>query len=307
MGYWQWFTRKEAERRTLVASIGPFWDGNEVFLITAGGAAFAAFPPVYASVFSGLYLALMLLLLALILRGVSIEFGAKSSSPKARLCWDLGFAAGSTLVAVLLGVALGNLLRGLPLDAQGNYTGRFLTLLNPFALLVGALNLAMFAMYGGLYLRLKTEGSVESAAKRHAQTAWCFYFPLALVTIIAAAFQPHLLHNYLAFPPLWVLPVGALLAILLAGMWNGRDKVRWAFIAASVSITLLLGAAVSALFPTLVPALGHPAWNLTIVNSSSTPLSQLAMLIIALIGLPFVVAYVIWIHRIFAGKVKEEY
>ncbi len=214
--------------------------------------------------------------------------------------------AGSTLAAVLLGVALGNLLRGLPLDAQGNYTGGFLTLLNPFALLVGGLNLAMFAMHGGLYLRLKTEGSLEAAAKRHSQTAWCCYFPLALITIIASAFQPHLLRNYLAFPPLWVLPVGALLAILLAGMWNNQKKVRRGFLASSVSISLLLGSAAAALFPTLVPALGHQAWNLTVANSSSTPYSQLAMLIIALIGLPFVVAYTIWIHRIFAGKVKGE-
>ncbi len=167
--------------------------------------------------------------------------------------------------------------------------------------------MAMLAMYGGLYIRLKTEGTLEKDAKHWTQTAWIFYFPLALITIIACTLQPHLLHNYLAFPPLWLLPVAALLAILLAGTWNAQDKVRQSFTAVLLSIILLLLAAVTALFPTLVPALGHPEWNLTLANASATPYSQLAMLIIALIGLPFVIAYVIWIHRIFAGKVKGGY
>lgn len=307
VGFWMLFTRSDADRRTLVASIGPVWDGNEVFIITAGAALFAAFPPVYATVFSSLYFALMLVLLGLILRGVSIEFGAKATSPRARDWWDLGLGVGSTLVIVLYGVALGNILRGLPLDAQGNYTGSFFTLLHPFALLVGLLNLAMLAMYGGLYVELKTEGDLAEKARSWTQYAWISYFPLALITIIAAAFRPQLLHNYLALPVLWVLPVAALFAILFAGVWNAQGKIRRAFLTTTVSMVLLLGAAVAALFPIMVPALGHPAWNLTVANSSATPRSLHAMLIIALIGLPIVIVYIVWIHRIFGGKVKGGY
>lgn len=307
VGIWYLFTPREEDRRTLIAAIAPFWDGNEVWVITAGGATFAAFPPVYATVFSGLYLALMLVLLALIVRGVSIEFGGKDPSPQNRVWWNLGFGLGSTLAALLFGVAVGNLLHGLPLDARGNYTGTFLSLLNPFALLVGVLNVAMLATHGALYLRLKTGGALSVTAKMWAQNAWLAYFPLTIITMLVAALtQPHLVSNYLAFPLLWALPVLTLLALLLAYVWNSRNHRKMAFLADSIGITLLLVTAVVALFPTLVPALGHPAWNLTAANASSSQLTLQVMLIITLIGMPFVLAYTIWIHRIFGGKVQGE-
>jgi len=306
VGCWYPFARTQEHRRALISAIAPFWDGNEVWLITAGGVSFAAFPPVYATVFSSFYFALMLVLVALILRDVSIEFGSREQSPTAQALWGVGFATGSILTALLLGVAFGNLLRGLPLNANGDYTGTFLTLLNPFALLIGVLNLAMLAMYGALFLRLKTEGELEAQVKGWAQTGMLLLFPLALATIIAAAItQPHLLRNYLAYPVLWVLPALALLAIMLAGVWNMQDKPRLALLAGSATIVLLLGAAVMALFPTLVPALGHPEWNLTVANSSSSPYALTVMLIITSIGMPLVLLYTIFIHRIFGGKVKE--
>lgn len=240
VGIWHPFTRGERERRTLLNAIAPFWDGNEVWLLTAGGALFAAFPPVYAGVFSGFYLALMLLLLALILRAVSIEFRAHESTPAACKRWDAAFTLGSLVAVLLLGVALGNILRGIPLDAEGNYTGTFFGLLNPFALLVGVLNLALVATHGALYLVMKTDGPLAERARGWAKAAWSACLPLAAATVIIAAMQPHLRANYTAAPVLWALPALALLALILAtsGMvlvlgytvWiyrTFRGKARW--------------------------------------------------------------------------------
>ncbi|MHB0939798.1 MAG: cytochrome d ubiquinol oxidase subunit II [Armatimonadota bacterium] len=304
VGMWHLFTRGERERRTLLNAIAPFWDGNEVWLLTAGGALFAAFPPVYAGVFSGFYLALMLLLLALILRAVSIEFRAHETSPAAWLRWDTAFALGSTVAVLLLGVALGNILRGIPLDAEGNYTGTFFGLLNPFALVVGILNLAMIATHGALYLVMKTEGPLATRARGWAKIAWSAYLPLAAVTIIMAALQPHLRANYLATPALWALPALVLAAVVLAGVWNAAGQPGRAFVASSAGIVLLLASAATALFPTLVPALGNPAWNLTAYNASSSALTLKTMLIMAGSGMVLVLGYTVWVYRTFRGKAR---
>jgi len=304
VGMWHLFTRGERERRTLLNAIAPFWDGNEVWLLTAGGALFAAFPPVYASVFSGFYLALMLLLLALILRAVAIEFRAHETSPTAWLRWDAAFTLGSTVAVLLLGVALGNILRGIRLDAVGNYTGGFFGLLNPFALLVGVLNLAMIATHGALYLVMKTEGPLAERARGWAKIAWSAYVPLAAATITVATQYPHLRANYLAQPLLWFLPALALLVIGLAGVWNGAGQPGRAFVASAAGIVLLLATAAAALFPTLVPALGHPEWNLTAHNASSTALTLKTMLILAVSGMVLVLGYTVWVYRTFRGKAR---
>jgi len=304
VGIWHPFTRGERERRTLLNAIAPFWDGNEVWLLTAGGALFAAFPPVYAGVFSGFYLALMLLLLALILRAVSIEFRAHESTPAAWKRWDAAFALGSLVATLLLGVALGNILRGIPLDAGGDYTGTFFGLLNPFALLVGVLNLAMVAAHGALYLVMKTDGPLAERARGWAKIAWSAYLPLAVVTVIAAAWQPHLRANYLDAPVLWALPALALLVIILAGVWNRAGQPGRAFIASAAGIVLLLASAAVALFPTLVPALGTPEWNLTAHNASSSALTLRTMLIMAGAGMVLVLGYTVWVYRTFRGKAR---
>ncbi|MHB9131947.1 MAG: cytochrome d ubiquinol oxidase subunit II [Armatimonadota bacterium] len=307
VGIWYLTVRKEEVRRTLMSTIAPFWDGNEVWLLTAGGATFAAFPPVYATVFSGFYLALMLVLFVLILRAVSIEFRAREWDPKARARWDLAFGLGSTVAVLLFGVAFGNIMRGLPLDAQGNFTGTFFTLLNPFALLVGVLNIAMLATHGALYVALRTEGELAAQAKAWARSAWVAYLPLAVITItVAAIFQPHLLANYQEWPILWAVPALALTAIILAGAWSRQGKAGQAFAASSTGIALLLVSAAAGLFPTLVPALNNPAWNLTALNSSSSFLTLEVMLVIAVVGMAIVVGYTIWVYRTFGGKVTED-
>ncbi len=309
VGCWYLFARGKGSRGTMLSAIGPFWDGNEVWLLTAGGALFAAFPPVYASVFSGLYLALMLVLCGLILRAVAIEFRTKEPSPRVRARWDAAFALGSIVPALLFGVAFGNILRGLPLDAQGNYTGNFFSLLNPFALLVGLCNVAMLATHGALYLVIRTQGNLAAQARRWARGAWLVYLPLALLAILAAVLtQPHLLANYRTLPILWLVPLLGVGAAALIGYWHGRGQAKLAFAASSAAIVLLLVAAAAALFPTLVPALGHPAWSLTAANSSS-PLTLRVMLILALVGMAIVGGYTIWVYRTFGGVVNgdEEY
>lgn len=307
VGFWSLFTRKDEERRTLLNAIGPVWDGNEVWLLTGGGAIFAAFPHVYATVFSGFYLALMLVLFALILRAVAVEFRSSDPSPRWRSVWDGAFALGSLLPALLFGVAWGNLLRGVPLDAEMNYTGTFFTLLNPYALLIGLVGFAMLATHGALYLVLKTENDLARKALRWARRSWWAYLVLLLGAMgTTVATQPQLAPNYNRIHSLWFLPLGTLAVVLLIGVFIRQGQPRRAFIASALSIAGLMAMSGAALFPRLVPALGQPELSLTIMNASSSALTLKTMLILALLGLPPVIGYTIWVYRIFGGKVRLE-
>lgn len=291
--------RDDRERRVLLNSIGPLWDGNEVWLLTGGGAIFAAFPKVYATVFSGFYLALMLLLVALVLRAVSLEYRSKVASPAWRATWDAAFAFGSFVPALLFGVAIGNVLRGVPIGADGEFAGTFLGLLNPFSLVVGLLSVAMFLMQGAAWLSFRTEGELRERAMRVARPAW---FAFVLLWIVATAFAraalPHLWTNY-ASALTWIAPI-AFVACALAVPFT-RGVRMFAF--TSLSIASLMAIMGQALFPNMVPSLGDLANSLTIRNASSTPLTLKVMFAIALIGMPFVVAYTIWIYRHFRTPV----
>ncbi|RJO67529.1 MAG: cytochrome d ubiquinol oxidase subunit II [Myxococcales bacterium] len=307
VGFWHFFAKDDREQRTLIQSIGPFWDGNEVWLLTGGGAIFAAFPPVYATVFSGFYLALMLVLFALIFRAVAIEMRNQEESRRWRKAWDVAFGLGSSLPALLFGVALGNILRGLPLNAHGDYTGGFFGLLNPYSLLIGLVGFAMLAVQGALWIALKTENSLQARAFGWAKVSWIGFAALFVAGTIASLFtQPQHLSNYGAAPVLWLLPILAVLAIGATGFLVFRKDEWKAFLASSVSIALMLGLAAAAIFPNLVPALDDPGLSLTIYNASSSQLTLTAMLIIALIGMPLVLAYTIWVYRFFKGKVRVD-
>jgi cytochrome d ubiquinol oxidase subunit II len=307
VGFWYLFSKRDKDRRLMRNAIGPVWDGNEVWLLTGGAAIFAAFPQVYATVFSGFYLALMLVIFALIFRAVSIEFRSRLDTPGWGNFWDTAFAIGSILPALLFGVAVGNILRGLPLDSVGNFTASFFSLLNPYALLIGLLGLAMFATHGALYLALKTNGELSAKVKRWAGRAWWPYFILfiiaALLTMIT---QPQLLRNYNAVPVLWILPFLSLVVIILIGVFNRQRRARPAFTASVLSITGLMALCAAGLFPNMVPALGKPESSLTLANASSSPLTLWTMLVIALVGMPLVVIYTIWVYRTFGGKVELE-
>jgi cytochrome d ubiquinol oxidase subunit II len=305
VGLWHLGAKGDRERRLLLNAIGPVWDGNEVWLLTGGGAIFAAFPPVYATVFSGFYMAMMLVLLALISRAVAIEFRSKTESASWRKTWDVAFSLGSILAALLFGVAVGNVLRGIPIDGDGNFTGTFFGLLNPYALLFGLLSLSMVATHGALYIVLKTEGELAARAEGWAKSAGVVYILLFLAaTAWTVLGQPHLMENYDAAPALWALPGLALFSMLAIQLFLRRGAPGKAFIASSLSIAGILGTAGAGLFPRWVPALGNLPLSLTIYNSSSSELTLKTMLILALIGMPLVIAYTIYVYRTFRGKVE---
>ncbi len=296
------FLKDETERRTVMNAVGPVWDGNEVWLLTGGGALFAAFPPVYATVFSGLYLALTLLLVALILRAVSFEFRGKVESARWRRAWDLAFGLGSAVPALLFGVAVGNVLRGLTIDATG-VTTTLVGLLNPYALLIGVLGLVMFVLHGATYLGLKTEGALRERMTRVAALAWVAFIALYAVATVASYFvSPFLFAGWFGNPLTWIFFV-LLLAACVAGPAAVRaGRLGRAFLASAAATASVIALAGVGLFPRLVPARPDLAGSLTIYNASSSQHTLTVMLVIALVGMPLVIAYTAFIYRAFRGK-----
>jgi cytochrome d ubiquinol oxidase subunit II len=302
------FTSKDQERRVMINAIGPVWDGNEVWLVTGGGAMFAAFPNVYATVFSGFYLALMLLLASLIFRAVAIEFRSKQPMHWWRQMWDIGFAGGSILSSLLIGTALGNIAWGVPVDANGEFAGTFLGLLTPYPLLVGVTTVALFMMHGAIYGVLKTEGELHDKLRRWAMNSIIF-FVISAVTLTMATllFVPHMAARVREHPWLFSVALANMLAIanIPREFHRGNDGV--AFLSSCAAIVTLMALFALNLFPYLVYSLPHPENSLTIYNAASSPKTLGIMLLIAGIGVPVVVAYTISIYWIFRGKVKLDH
>ncbi|MGD0462720.1 MAG: cytochrome d ubiquinol oxidase subunit II [Tepidisphaeraceae bacterium] len=295
------FSRDDGKRRHFINAIAPVWDGNEVWLLTGGGALFAAFPPVYATVFSGFYLALMVVLACLIFRAVSIEFRGKIDNPRWRRVWDTAFGISSLLLPVLFGVALGNVLRGVPITGDGSYGGSFFDLLNPFALIVGLLALAACTMHGAIYLSGKNEPS-QIRLIRIGQIAWAATLALFVAATAAALWTAPMLlvaSNPFAMAAMVLFALGTAQVPLALH----RRQSTIAFLASSVMIAAMMALAAVGLFPRLLPSTNDPARTLTIYNSSSSHLTLLTMFIIALIGMPLVIAYTAVIHHVFRGKV----
>jgi len=293
--------RSAAQRGQLMETIGPVWDGNEVWLLTMGGALFAAFPLVYATVFSGFYLALMLLLFALILRAVAMEFRHHLEDPRWLRVWDGAFWLGSFLAALLLGVAIGNIARGLPLTG-GEYTQGLLGLLNPFSLCVGLLAVTMFAMQGASWLVFRTSGQVASSARRAGRIAWVFFVVLWLVvTAFSVIDAPDLWTNY-TNPLAWIAPLLFVVATAVTGyaIWNGHERLP--ILGSSLSIAALIGILGQGLYPTLVPDRTAGS-DITISTAASSDLSLTVMLIITLIGVPIVLIYTVFVYSRFMHKV----
>jgi cytochrome d ubiquinol oxidase subunit II len=299
--------RSDEERRTVLNAIGPVWDGNEVWLLTAGGALFAAFPAVYATVFSGFYLALILLLVALILRAVAIEFRSKADSPAWRGAWDIAFSIGSLLPALLFGVALANVLRGLPLGADGEYRGGLIGLLDPFTLVVGLLSVAMCTLHGATWLALKTSGELQSRARRSATVVWPAFVGLWVVASVAAsAWAPDRFAAY-GSPLAWVAPVVFVAATAAHRVLIGRTGSEGrAFVASAVAIASIFALVGQGLYPRLVPSTGVPSAELTVANAASSDLALGVMLVVALVGMPIVIAYTGYVYWRFRGKVELE-
>jgi cytochrome d ubiquinol oxidase subunit II len=298
--------KTEAERTTLRHSIGPVWDGNEVWLLTAGGALFAAFPAVYATVFSGFYLAMMLVLFSLIFRAVSLDYSQKEAGAKAGFRgWDLAFFLGSTVAALLLGVALGNVVRGIPIGLDGEFSGGFLDLLNPLALVIGLTGLAMIIVHGASWTAVKTAGALRSRAV--AVRSWAhgvFVLLVAVATICAALIVPEQAKAVVGNPVGIVALVVLVLGIILARYAMLRQKDGLALVGSAFGILGLVAIAAVGNYPAVVPAQGTPERSLTIANSASSHLTLLVMLIIACIGVPIVLGYTGLVYRSFWGKVK---
>jgi cytochrome d ubiquinol oxidase subunit II len=299
------FTREDQERRVMINAIGPVWDGNEVWLVTGGGALFAAFPNVYATVFSGFYLALFLLLAALIFRAVAIEFRSKRPERWWRQTWDIGFAVGSILSSLLIGVALGNIAWGIPIDEHGEFAGTFLGLLKPYPLLVGVTTVALFMMHGAIYGVMKTEGALHDKLRGWAMNSIIFFVICAtMLTMATLLYVPHMAARVRDNPWLFSVALANMLAIanIPREFHHGNDGK--AFLSSCAAIITLMALFALNIFPNLVYSLPNPENSLNIHNAASSPKTLGIMLVIACIGLPVVLAYTVSIYWIFRGKVK---
>jgi cytochrome d ubiquinol oxidase subunit II len=297
-------TRSDRERRLFVNAIGPLWDGNEVWLVAFGGAMFAMFPEAYATIFSGFYTAIMLLLCALIFRAVSLEFRGKMESRRWRTLWDWAFFGSSLLATLLFGVALGNGIRGIPLDERGVFNGTFLDLLGPYQILVGLLAVAVFAMHGAIYLFLKTEGAVQDRLGRWMWHTWGVFQALYLLTTVYTLMVvPEASANFERHPLAAGIIVLNVLAIANIPRAMFRRTYGQAFLSSSVTIACMVFVFAMTVFPNVVTASNDPARSWTLYNAASSPKTLGIGLLIAAIGIPFVLAYTAVVYWTFRGKV----
>ncbi|MDQ6914626.1 MAG: cytochrome d ubiquinol oxidase subunit II [Actinomycetota bacterium] len=295
--------RDDREHRISLNSIGPVWDGNEVWLVVGAGVLFAAFPEVYATLFSGFYPALMLILMFLILRAVSIEFRSKRPSPGWRAIWDWVFGLASLLLALLLGIAFGNIALGVPIDAHRNIVAGLPDLLHPYALLVGVTAVAMLAQHGGIYLALKTEGELQARVRRVVGPLTLTFLGLVVLTGIATLIsQNHLVDTYRRVWPL-IVPLAALLAIANILRANRAGDELAAFASSCAGIALLMASVGLGQYPAVLASSLNAAYSLTVANSMSSPLTLTVMLVMAAIGVPLVLGYTVTIYWLFRGKV----
>jgi len=297
-------TETDLKRRVMINTIGPFWDGNEVWLLTAGGAIFAAFPLWYATLFSGFYLPFLLLILALIMRGVAFEFRSKDEHTRWRKLWDWSIFAGSLVPAFFLGVTFSNLARGVPIDEHMNYIGGFFYLLNPYAVIGGIATILVFSLHGAIFLSLKTTENIQRDAKR---MAWHLWIP-ALISLLLLLISTYLstgILTQLGVNP-GVIPITGIIAALLAGYFIRRNRLGLAFSMTIITIAASLVTFFLMIYPDLMISTIDPAYSLTIYNASSSPYTLRIMTIVALILVPVVLLYQGWSYWIFRKRIKAE-
>jgi cytochrome bd ubiquinol oxidase subunit II len=299
------FTKSDEHRRIMINSIGPVWDGNEVWLVTGGGALFAAFPAVYATAFSGFYLPFMLLLSALIFRAVAIEFRSKQSSKLWRTFFDFSFSFSSLLSAFLIGVVVGNLVWGLNLDQNNNIEGIFFEFLNPYTILMGITTVALFMMHGAIYVVLKTENDLQNQARRWTHYSIVFFIIcFSLVTISTLLYTPHMADRIKENPYWLILPLLTIFSIANIPREIFHKKEERAFISSCFAILSLMSLFALGVFPDFIVDRLNPEQCLNLYNSSSSLKTLNLMTWIAIIGVPLVLSYTVSIYWIFRGKVK---
>ena len=290
--------KTEDERRAVIHTIGPVWDGNEVWLLTAGGATFAAFPNWYASMFSGFYLALFLVLFGLIIRGVSFEFWGKVDSPGWRKLWEWAMTIGSLLPSLLVGVAFGNLIRGIPMSTAGDFTGSFFDLLNPYALLGGVVTLLLCLAHGAQFLQLRTFDPIKQRATALAR----ILVPLAALAVtgfVLWTFSEISHHS----PGFWITSAVAIVAMIAAAILNISGRSGLGFIAGGLGIAMTVATWFTALYPNVMVDSNDHAYNLTVFNAASNHYTLVVMTITALILVPIVLIYQIWTYYVFRQRV----
>lgn len=294
------------EKRIMYNSIAPLWDGNEVWLITAGGITFAAFPLVYAVMFSSLYSALMLILFALIIRGVSFEFRDKVDDSRWQKLWDTCMFVGSVVPAILFGVAFANIFRGIPIDGDGVYHGTLFTLLNPYGLLGGTLFLLLFLVHGSIWLGVKSDGDLHDRAASMANRLWPVLLIVAVIFLVASKFATPIYDNYIASPILFIFILITVLALLGIKVFLARGSYWKAWFSSAITIIGATFYGFVGLFPKMLPSSMNPDFTLTAYNSSSSSLTLTILLVFALIFVPIVLIYQFWAYNLFKGKVTKE-
>jgi len=300
--------KSDLERRTFLNAIGPVWDGNEVWIVIVMGGLFAGFPDVYATVFSGFYTLLMFLIAGLVFRAAAIEFRSKRESQEWRSVWDTIFAFSSILVGFIVGLLAGNLIEGIPLNGEQDFTGVFSDFFRPYSILVGLTAISLFAMHGAIYLSMKTTGEAHKTVQRWINPSiMVFVFFFFATTVATLLYMPHMSARFKDMPYLFIFPLLAFLAIINIPYQVRKGNDGWAFVSSCFSLTFLLILYGFGTYPTIVLSTIDPVRNsLTIYNSASSPGTLMNLLIVVLIGVPLVLAYGFWIYRIFRGKVRLE-
>jgi cytochrome d ubiquinol oxidase subunit II len=293
--------KSDTDRRLMINAIGPLWDGNEVWLITAGGVTFAAFPKVYAVMFSSLYAPLLLILFALIIRGVSFEFRSKVESATWRSFWDACIFIGSIAPAILFGVAFANIFQGLPMDQNG-YHGSLVYLLNPYGILGGVLFLMLFLVHGALWLSIRVSGPLYDRGISAAGGLWFGLLVIAVVFLIATWFSTPLYANYLSHPALFAVPVICVLSLLAVKFFILKKDAFKAWLASALTIVSAVFFCIIGLFPNMLPSNMDAAYSLTAHNASASQLSLSIMLVVVLIFIPMVIGYQLWAYHLFSDK-----
>ena len=296
--------REDAKRRVIINAIGPHWDGNEVWLLTAGGATFAAFPQWYATMFSGFYLALFLMLVGLILRVVAFEFRSKNTDPRWRGVWDWAIFTGSLLPALLIGVAFANLAEGVPIDQKMMFTGSLLTLLNPYGLLGGLTSVSVFLLHGAIFLSLKTSDDLQETARRAARRLWLPAMIIAVLLSIATFFYTDFI-AHLGIDP-GVVPLAALATLLVVPLFLQRKMEGWAFLMTALNLVFTQISFFVILFPRVMISSTNPAYSLTIYNASSSPYTLQVMTVVALIFVPLILVYQGYTYWVFRKRLTTD-
>lgn len=305
-GAWHLFFKKEISRKIALNAIGPVWDGNEVWLVIGGGALFAGFPIMYATLFSSLYIPFMLFLFFLILRAISIEFRGKEEMKWWKNLWDISYSISSIMLAFLLGIVLGNVLLGIKLGENYLYLGSgFLEFLNPFAILLGFSSLSLFMMHGAIYLLLKTEGRLFAKLTILLKKGMIFFMvSFGITSLYTLLFIPHLSDAFKSNPILFIVPLFVFLSIANVPRLASKRKYSLAFLFSSLTIASLLVLVAIELYPNLLLSTVDPRFNLNIYNAASSTKSLKIMLIIASIGAPLIMTYTLFVYKTFKGKVK---